>query len=204
MGSLYVDTIDTDKKIRILLCKYAIQGISQTVKENYDQNFLENSEVKIEFYLECASCLQLLEMDDDLSLVLRDLCTQLKREIEQYQNAGDGGNDEIVVTAYIELGRIYEKCTVFDKAFEAFFKAVICQRASIRSDWFSYRREYFSLNDCGRMKVAMGKNEEALCFFKDAIDCIDKMYAQGVEGDTDDRDNLIMIQETIKRLISGE
>lgn len=199
-----IDTINADKRTRILLCKYALQSMSRAVNEIYDQDFLKTSEANIWFCIECYGYLQDLEMDSDLSGVLNDLCIQLEQEINLFQNASGECDDEVVVPAYIELGRIYEKCTEYDKAFEAFLKAVTCQRVSMKTDWYSYRRVYFSLNDCGRMKVAMGKPKEAVAFFENAVECINEMYAQGIDGDNDDRDNYKMIQETIKQIASLE
>ena len=193
-----VDSFHIDVSRRIDLYKYTLLYATRMADEDEIISLLE--EIIGELISEVSDNLMYTELDDETLCGLKGLGTQLARSIDFYKRVFKNFNITLAVSAMRGLGYIYEKCRAYNEAYEAFYSAAILQRSNMKSELFSYRRVYFSLNDCGRMKVRLGFQNEAIELCKDAVKCINDMYENGVPGDEDDKENLIMIKRSIRQL----
>lgn len=199
-----IDSTCIEKKSRILLYKYAMQCIDQIVYKEDKLPLIECIIYSFSSELKGEDNLLSVELDNEVLSGLKNLNIQLRKLIEYYKQFCNSCDIGLVVLALMNLGHICEKCKEYHEAYEAYYKAAILEQSYMQLDLFAYRRVYFALNDCGRMKVKMGLLKEATEFFEHAVEYINDMFEHGILGDEDDKSNLIMIEDTIKYLKSNE
>lgn len=94
-------------------------------------------------------------------------------------------NDYIITVtrAYINKGRAYEKREEFEQAYNSYLRVVEIQKKQEDKDLYAIRRIYFSLNDCGRMKVMLNQYRDALPLYERALGYIEILTETGAEGE---------------------
>ena len=196
----HIDSNYIDTKSRISLYKYAMQCIAQIIHKDDKLFFIKWIIDSFLCELENVDNLSFVEPDCEVLTDLKELGVHLKRLIGYYRQFSDDCNIDSMVSALMNLGSIYEKCKEYNEAYEAYHEAVLLQQQHMKAEWFTYRRVYFALNDCGRMKMQLGFFKDAVGLFQDAVEYISEMFGYGMAGDEDDKNNLIMIKKTIKQL----
>ena len=193
-----VDLFRLDVLCRIDLYKYTLLYVTRMADGDERISLLE--EIIDELIYEVSDNLVCAKLDDEALCGLKGLGTQLERSIDSYKRVCKNFDIALAVSAMRGLGCIYEKCKAYNEAYEAFYSAVMLQCSNMKSELFSYRRVYFSLNDCGRMKIRLGFQDEAIELCEAAVKCINNMYENGVVGDENDKENLMMIKNSIRQL----
>lgn len=195
-----IDLTYLDRKSRISLYMCAMQCANQIVQKEEKLFFIKWIIEGLSHKVECTDELLSAELDVGEVGALKDMKVQLKQLIDYYERFCGECDIALVVSAMLNLGYMHEKCKEYNEASDTYYKAATLQQSYMKSELFTYRRVYFALNACGRMKVQLGSFKEAIELFEDAVKCINNMFEHGVLGDDDDKDNLIMIKNSIKQL----
>lgn len=196
------DSFRFDVSCRIDLYKYTLLYVTSMADEDERISLLE--EIIDELISEVSDNIVCARLDDETLRGLKGLGTQLERSIDSYERVCKNLDIDLAVSAMRGLGCIYEKCKAYNEAYEAFYNAAVLQCSNMKSELFSYRRVYFSLNDCGRMKIRLGSQNEAIELCEAAVKCINNMYENGIVGDENDKENLMMIKNSIRQLKNME
>lgn len=137
-------------------------------------------DVAIYVYEEIANCFETIGLYNDL-IDINDLIISM---CEQHMLNIDYNDYIITVTrAYISNGRAYEKKEEFEQAYNSYLRVVEIQKKQEDKDLYAIRRIYFSLNDCGRMKVMLNQYRDALPLYERALGYIEILTETGAEGE---------------------
>lgn len=74
-----------------------------------------------------------------------------------------------------------------------YLKVVEIQKMQSKKDLFAYRRLYFTLNNCGRMKVMLKQYSKALKYYDEALMWIGYLKENSIKSDGYDKENYRII-----------
>lgn len=181
----YVEFLDIIRAIGLIeenrLCIYK-QIVKSINSYNQSQSCIDKSDLDVAIYVyeEIANCFETIGLYNDL-IDINDLIISM---CEQHMLNIDYNDYIITVTrAYISNGRAYEKKEEFEQAYNSYLRVVEIQKKQEDKDLYAIRRIYFSLNDCGRMKVMLNQYRDALPLYERALGYIEILTETGAEGE---------------------